>query len=97
MSEKKLYEQKLRARLDEWRADLDKLKAQAKGASANAQIDMRKQIDSLEAQVERARGQLNELGRASDEAWTSLRAGLEASWDSLKRGFKDAAEKFKKQ
>jgi len=32
MSEKELYQQKLQAQLDEWKAEIDKLKAKAAGA-----------------------------------------------------------------
>lgn len=96
MSEKKLYQQKLQAQLDEWQADIDKLKARAKDESADAQIELHKQIDTLETQVADARAQLKQLSEAGDEAWTSLKAGMDASWAALKNGFKDAAEKFKR-
>lgn len=96
MSDRKLYQQKLQAQLDEWHAELDKLKAQAKGASADAQHGMQEQIDALEAQMAEARDQLKEFGAAGDEAWASLKAGLNASWESLKLGFKEAGAKFRK-
>jgi hypothetical protein len=39
MNEKELYQQKKQAQLDEWKAEVDKLKAKASGASADAQMD----------------------------------------------------------
>ncbi len=95
MSEKKFYQQKMQAQLDEWRAELDKLKAKAKSAQADAQQDMHKQIDALEEQVADANRKLNELADAGEEAWASLKTGFEASWVSLKTGFKEAAARFR--
>jgi predicted nucleic acid-binding Zn-ribbon protein len=95
MGEKEIYKQKLQAQLEAWRAELDKLKARSKEIQADAQLDLHKQIDLLEEQVADANRKLNELADAGDEAWMSLKAGLEASWASLKRGFGEAAEKFR--
>lgn len=38
MSEKEIYQQKTQAQLDEWKAEVDKLKAKAFGSSADAQM-----------------------------------------------------------
>ncbi|MFA7083700.1 MAG: hypothetical protein WC141_04095 [Arcobacteraceae bacterium] len=38
MQDKELYEQKKQAQLDEWKADIDKLKAKASMMNADAQI-----------------------------------------------------------
>ena len=46
MSDKKLYQQKMQAQLDEWRAEIEKLKAKASRASADAQMKMNKQIQA---------------------------------------------------
>ncbi len=44
MNEKELYQQKKQAQLNEWKAEFDKLKAKASGASADAQLELNKQI-----------------------------------------------------
>lgn len=96
MTDKEAYEQKIQAKLDEWTADVDKLKARAASTGADAQIELNKQIAALEGRIDRGRGQLNEIAAASDEAWESLRVGMESAWDTLKTAAGDAAEKFKK-
>ncbi len=83
MDEKKLYEQKLQAQLDEWRAEIDKLKAKANSASADAQLELSRQIEDLEVRLEEGSNRLSELSQASGEAWVKLREGLESAWDSL--------------
>ena len=96
MSEKKLYQQKKQAQLDEWKAEVDKLKAKASGASADAQLELNKQIEALESKIEGGKTKLAEIANASEDAWESLKGGVESAWDSIKSAFSDAAAKLKK-
>ncbi len=94
MDEKKLYEQKLQAQLDEWRAEIDKLKAKANSASADAQLELSRQIEDLEVRLEEGSNRLSELSQASGEAWVKLREGLESAWDSLSTAMAEASSKY---
>lgn len=95
MSDKELYQQKLRAQLDEWTAEVDKLKAKASAASADAQLEMTKHIGALEGKLEQGRAKLAELGEAGEDAWESAKEGVDSSWGALKSAFSDAVSKFK--
>jgi uncharacterized coiled-coil DUF342 family protein len=95
MSEKEIYQQKLEAKLDEWRSEIDKMRAKASGASADAKLEMNKMADELEAKIEEGKNKLAELADASDDKWESVKDDLEAKWQSLKSAFSDAASKFK--
>jgi septal ring factor EnvC (AmiA/AmiB activator) len=96
MNEKELYQQKKQAQLDEWKAEVDKFKAKASGASADAQLELNQQIKSLEGKIEEGKAKLAEIVDASEDAWESIKEGLESAWDSMKSAFSDAAAKFKK-
>ncbi|MBK6289918.1 MAG: coiled coil domain-containing protein [Gammaproteobacteria bacterium] len=96
MSDKELYQQKMQARLDEWRAEVDKLKARTSGASADAQLKMSKQIKTLESKIEEGKTKLSQLAEAADDAWELIKDDVESTWDSLKSAAGDAAAKFKK-
>lgn len=96
MSEKELYRQKRQAQLDEWKAEIDKLKAKASAASADAQLELNKEIEVLEGKVREGKTRLAKLADASDDAWQSIKDGVESSWDSMRSAFRDAAAKFKK-
>lgn len=96
MNEKELYQQKRQAQLDEWKAEVDKLKAKASGASADAQLELNREIEALEGRIEQGRAKIAELAEASDDAWESIKDGVESAWDSMKSAFSDAAAKFKK-
>lgn len=96
MNEKELYQQKKQAQLDEWKAEVDKLKAKASGASADAQLEWNRQIEALEGKIENGKAKLAEVADASEDAWESIKDGAESAWDSMKSAFSDAAAKFKK-
>jgi len=93
--EKELYQKKIQAQIDEWKAELSKLRAQSAGASADAQLELNQQVKELESNVDEAENKLTELREASDEAWDSLKAGVEEAWGSLMTGFSEATSKFK--
>ena len=70
MSMKEAYQLKLNAQLDEWNAEIDKMKAEAnKVVNANAQLKYYKQIKSLRLKQEAAREKLEELKEADEDVW----------------------------
>jgi len=95
MSAKEAYEQKLQARLDEWKAEIDKLKAKADGGEADARLRYEKEIDNLQKKQAEAREKLEELRKAGDDAWEDLKAGMENVWSSLEDAIGKATARFK--
>jgi len=94
MSMKDAYEKKLQSQLDEWSADIDKLKAKADNAEADTQLEYYKQIEELRTMQETADEKLAELKDSSDDAWEDLKAGVENAQDSLAHAMKSAASRF---
>ena len=95
MNEKELYRQKYQAQLDEWKAEVAKLKARAAGATADVQIEMNRHAKELDHRMRDASAKLAELAAASEEGWDSVRKNVEKSWDALKAGVSAAAAKFR--
>ncbi|MCB2216545.1 MAG: coiled coil domain-containing protein [Desulfobulbaceae bacterium] len=95
MSMKDAYQQKIEAQLDEWKAEIEKMKARAKDADADGQLEYYKQIDELRMKQEAAREKLSELKRAGEDAWEDLKSGMELAWDSLGDAMKSARSRFK--
>jgi len=95
MNNKKLYQQKMQAQLDEWQAEMDKLRARASKAGADGQIKMNKHLQSLETKAKGMRAKLSELAKTGEDAWQPLKESLDSAWDSLKAGGREAAAKFK--
>ena len=95
MNEKELYRQKKQAQLDEWKAELAKIRAKAKGASADRKLELKRKTDAIESKIKKGESMLSEIAGASEEAWGSIKEGVESAWESLRSAFSDAASKFK--
>lgn len=94
MSDKKAYEQKLEAKLDEWSAEIDRLVAKSKQADADAQIELQRELDDARSRKDAAREKLDELKNAGDDAWEDLKNGIEGAWSSLETSLKAAKSRF---
>lgn len=95
MSKKELYKQKMQAQLDEWEAEVDSFKAKASGASADTQLELIKKINALKGKIEQGKAKLAEVAEASDDAWESIKGGVDSAMDSLKAAVNDAKAKLK--
>lgn len=91
MGERELVQQKMQAKIDEWTAELSQLKAKAKGASADAQLEMRRKIDNLESRLSDGHKKLNESADASGSKWDSLKESVSKWWESDSSNEKDLA------
>ncbi len=95
MSNRDAYIKKMKAKLDEWNADIAKIEAKAESAEADMKIKYHQKIDELKQQRQEATAKLVELQGSSDEAWGDIKAGLESAWDSLGNAVKSALSRFK--
>lgn len=93
--EKEAYLQKLQAKLNEWDADIEALKAKASGASADARMELNKQIQELESEQNEMKQRYEKLKTASDDAWNDIRHGTEAAWKRASSSFQKAISRFK--
>ena len=94
MNAKKAYEQKQQARLDEWAAEIDKLKAKAERADAEARIKLIDNIQEAEAMQNKVENQLEKLRSSTDDAWTDIKRGLDEAAESLGSSLRSAASRF---
>jgi uncharacterized coiled-coil DUF342 family protein len=95
MSTKEVYLQKLRTQLDEWDAEIKKLKASAQKAGAELHIDYKEDIEEMRAKRDTALKKLEELTHSGDEAWEDLKEGIEHAWKDLGGAIKSAVSRFK--
>ena len=95
MSMKDAYVTKMHAKLDEWSADIDNLKARADLAEADVQQDYYEQISELKMKQNDANIKLMELQNAGDGAWEDLKAGVELAWVSVSSAVESATSRFR--
>ena len=94
MSDKQTYEKKLSAKLDEWQADIDKLKAKAEGTSAEAQAEYHRELRDLRDRRDAVHAKLQDVQSASVEAWSDVKKGADAAWDSMSDAMQSAWKRF---
>lgn len=96
MSEKRdAYVQKLKAKMNEWNAEIDKIEAKADQADAESKIEYEKQVEDLRAKRKEVEDKMAELQQAGEGAWEDLKKGIESAWDSLGNALKSATSRFK--
>ena len=83
MSLQQQYVAKMEAQISAWTAKLAVMKAKLDEAEVQGRHEFHKQIDASQRQHEVASQQLDELKQAGEEAWESLRAGVETVWKDL--------------
>ncbi|MEI6519651.1 MAG: coiled coil domain-containing protein [bacterium] len=95
MNEQELYSQKYQAQLDEWKAEIAKLKAQVSGAKADVQIELKKDVDKLERAIADSQAKLSKLALASEDAVSAIKKDVDTAWDSIKLDLNNIALRFK--
>jgi predicted nucleic acid-binding Zn-ribbon protein len=94
MSEKDQYAKKAKAKIDEWNADIDKMKVKMDAAEADAKIEYQQQLDEMRAQRDEAEAKLKEVREAGDEAWDDMKAGVDKAWSSISDAFERARSRL---
>ncbi|MEJ2069211.1 MAG: hypothetical protein P8X65_02785 [Syntrophobacterales bacterium] len=92
---KEAYLEKLKAKLDEWNAQIDKLKAKAAQSKADAKIKIEKRVGDLETHRREVENKIQQLVQASGPAWKDLKGGVQSAWSKLDEAVRSATEKFK--
>ena len=94
MNKRHEYLTKLKAQLEEWEHDIDRLEARLEDAQGEAKVKMDQTITELKAKQKDVQGKLKKVEEAAEDAWHDIKDGLELAWDSLKLGFLAAKSEF---
>jgi len=84
------YVQKMKAKIDEWNADIDKLTAKADQAEADVKIRYHQQLEELRAKRQEMENKIADLQSAGESAWEEMKQGVESSWATWKASFSKA-------
>lgn len=85
------YKKQLNAKIDEYRADIDKLKAQVSKTDGELQVRYANQVSDLESRLET----LVEVKDRFAESTDAALADLEASAEEIKNDLKSALDRAK--
>lgn len=84
------YLKKLRARLDEWNADLDRLEAKAREAKQDVRSQYENEVEALRGRIDEAQSRFDEIQSAGEDTWKSLKDGAEDFWNRINEAMEDA-------
>lgn len=92
---RKAYITRLSARIDRWDADLDKLRAQAREASADVEIVIRKSIKRIVKSRNDVADRIKQISAAGSDAWSGLREQADEAADIVEKAFKKVRKQLK--
>lgn len=96
MSEsRELYVKKMKAKLDEWNAEIDKLEARSRQKEAEVQEDLEKRITALKTKRQATGEKIEKLQSAGESAWQDLKIGVEEAVGALGQALESARARFK--
>ncbi|HEY3378760.1 MAG TPA: hypothetical protein VGL77_14830 [Armatimonadota bacterium] len=90
MDTREAFVAKLKAQLDEWNADIDKMEARARQAQADKQIAYNEHLVTLKQHRDTAQQQLAQVQQSSGDAWEEMKLGIEAAWARIAEAFTHA-------
>lgn len=86
---------KIKAKLDKWNIEIDKLEAKAEQAKDASKAKYRRQIESLRTMRTEFEHKLEDLAQSGGKAWEELKGGVDSAWKTLSKNIKSAMSKFK--
>lgn len=89
------YKQKMSAQLKVWDEQINLLEARMENVGADMRVKRVQELHELRAKQRAASEKLQELGKASGDAWEQVKETADKLWDDLKTGVADAHAKFK--
>ena|GEM_PF-262810 len=95
MSEKRdAFVQKLKAKIDEWNAEIDRLSARADQAEVEARAEYHDEIQTLKLYLNYPEHKLKEIQDAGQEAWEDLKSGAEMAFDAMSEVISSARKRI---
>ena len=83
MSVMDLYVAKMEGQLNGWSARIAAMKTKLDESEEQGRLEFHNQLDASQRQHELACRHLEELKQSGEEAWQTLKSGVEAAWKEL--------------
>lgn len=93
MSERTAFVKRLKAHIDEWNLQIDKLEACARqDRDERAQLEQFRQLEEMHKRLGEAWGQVRKAQEAKGAVWNRLRPGFEAAQNDISAAFDKATK-----
>ncbi len=97
MNKKDAYVEKLKAQLDLWKADIDKLEAKARKATADAKVMYEEQIGELRSKWDTTKDKLMDIENEEEHEWEDLKKEVDKLGESFFEEYKRLRKKIEKK
>jgi len=94
MQKQEVYREKLQARMAQYDAKFDELKAKSQEMQADAKLEFLEQIDQVDAKRRSLKKQVEELQKNSKDAIEDIEHGIEKAWHEMETAFDKAVDHF---
>lgn len=94
MQNKKIYEEKAQAELDELYVKIHVLKAKKNVLEADTKIEYEKKIDELEELKKDTFVKFDEIKNSTSDAWKELKDGFEKSSKAMEKSIQSVFSRF---
>lgn len=94
MSNRDAFVDLMKARMDEWNAEIDVLEARARKTEASARVQGEEALKRLRERRDEFRARLEDLRKSGEGAWEDLRSGVSSAADSLRKALEQAGSHF---
>jgi predicted nucleic acid-binding Zn-ribbon protein len=88
------YVKKLKDRIDDWNAQIDKLSAKVDQADSKVKAEYRRRLEDARKKRKELEDKIAAMQQSGEGAWEALKDGIENSWEQLKAGLSKAKSEF---
>jgi hypothetical protein len=94
VSNREIFVEKLKAKLDEWNAEVDRLESKTEMIDAQSRARYRAAMQEIKGKIQQIEKKLTVFKNSSTDAWQDLKAGAESAWKDFEASLKQAKERF---
>jgi len=94
MSKREEYIEQMKAKLDEWNAEIAELEAKARQAEAQGRQRYLDHLENVKSKRDEGQRKLEEIRSASGDSWETLKTGAETIWEDVKKTLKETRDAF---
>ena len=95
MNNRDEYVEKMKAQLDQWNSQMAAWEAATRGATAEAKIELEKQIGIMKSRADDVLYRMELLKGASADAWQDVARGADEARRTMQDAFEKARHHFK--
>lgn len=93
--DRQAYIEKLKAQMDQWDAEIDKLEAKAREAQADQRVRHEEAVQDMRQRRDEAQKMLKRVQEASAASWKDLRTGFDAAWSDVSKAMDRAMARWR--